>query len=163
DLPFQIAPGVIIPPGSYNFGEPQFMFNSNPARRFYYQLRYVPQTFFDGTRTDYNVTLGLRPSSRFAVEARYVRNDVELPYGAFEVNLGILRVDYALSPSTTIRSLIQYNSSTNRLSTSVRFNMRYTPGSDFYITYDEARDTFGRDIFLRNRQLVVKLDYLIAR
>ena len=163
DLPFPIAPGVIIPPGSYDFGEPQFTFNSNLSKRFYYTLRYAPQTFFDGTRTDYNVTLGLRPNSRFAVEARYVRNDVDLPYGAFEVNLGILRLDYTLSPRTTIRSLIQYNSATNQVNTSVRFNLRYTPGSDLYIAYDELRDTFGRSIFIRNRQLVVKLDYLLAR
>ena len=86
-----------------------------------------------------------------------------MPYGAFEVNLGILRLDYTLSPRTTIRSLIQYNSATNQVNTSVRFNLRYTPGSDLYIAYDELRDTFGRSIFIRNRQLVVKLDYLLAR
>ena len=94
-------------------------FNSDPSKRFYYLLRYVPQTFFAGTRTDYNVTLGLRPNSRFALEARYVRNDVKLPGGVFEVNLGILRLDYAVSPRTTIRSLIQYNSATNQVNTSV--------------------------------------------
>ena len=68
-----------------------------------------------------------------------------------------------LSPRTTIRSLIQYNWVTHQINTSIRFNLRHTPGSDFYIVYDELRDTTGRSIFIRNRQFVVKLDSLLAR
>ena len=163
DQPFEIAEGVMIPPGSYNFGEPQFSYSSDPSKRVFYMLRYAPQGFFGGTRKEYNATIGFRANSRFALEAGYVRNDVELPGGVFEVNLGGLRIDYALSPRTTIRSVIQYNSVTDQINTSVRFNLRYTPGSDFYISYDELRDTTGRSIFIRNRQFVMKLDYLLAR
>ena len=72
------------------------------------------------------------------------RNDVDLPWGAFVVNLGILRLDYALSPRMTVRALSQYNSLTRQLSTSVRYNFVYKPGSDVFVVYDELQGEYAR-------------------
>ena len=63
----------------------------------------------------------------------------------------------------TLRTLSQYNSATRQLSTSARFNFIYRPGSDVYIAYDELRaDMLGLPE-VRNRQLVVKMTYLMSR
>ena len=79
------------------------------------------------------------------------------------MNLSILRVDMAISPRQSIRSLSQYNSLTNQLSLSFRYNFIYKPGSDIYVTYDELQtDTLGRPIG-RNRQFAVKTTYLLSR
>ena len=163
DEPFQIRSDVTIPVGTYRFGQATFSYNSDPSRRVYHRLQYNLQTFFGGPRKDINTAIGVRATNQFAAELQYVRNDIDLPGGAFEVNLGILRLDYAISPNATIRSLIQYNSSTNEVNTSVRFNLRYTPGSDLYVAYDELQDTSGRAIFTRHRQLVLKLTYFLSR
>jgi Domain of unknown function (DUF5916)/Carbohydrate family 9 binding domain-like len=163
DTPFAIQSDVVIPVGVYRFDEYMFMYSSNPARRFYQRVQYSPQTFYDGTRTDYDLTLGLRAASRAAVEYSLQRNDVDLPWGDFVVNLSILRLDFALSPRQTIRSLSQYNSYTKQLSTSIRYNFIYRPGSDIYVVYDELQtDTYGRPQ-LRNRQFVIKTTYLLSR
>src|SRR3970282_959066 len=98
---------------------------------------YSPQTFYEGTRHDTDVTLGVRASSRASAEFTLQRNDVDLPWGAFVVNLGILRLDYTISPRMTVRSLSQFNSSTRQFSTSVRYNFIYKPGSDLFVVYDE--------------------------
>ena len=58
----------------------------------------------------------------------------------FVANLSILRVDYALSPRTTVRSLTQFNSSTREVTSSVRFNFIYRPGSDLYVVYNDLPD-----------------------
>jgi hypothetical protein len=163
DQPFAIQSDVTIPVGVYRFNEFMFMYSSNPARRFYQRVQFSPQTFYDGTRKDYDLTLGVRAASRAAVEYSLTRNDVKLPWGDFIVNLNILRLDYALSPRQTIRSLSQYNSYTRQFSTSIRYNFIYRPGSDIYIVYDELQfDTIGRPQ-VRNRQFVVKTTYLLSR
>ena len=68
----------------------------------------------------------------------------------------------------SLRSLTQYNSSSEQWSTSARFRFIYRPGSDIYIVYDEVR----RDDLLRvspwvqqyrDRQLIVKMTYLLSR
>ena len=172
DFPFHIRPEVTIPAGTYRFGEWVFSYRSDPSRRLYGQARYSPQTFFGGTRTDVQATLGLRATSRLAAEALFNRSDVVLPGGAFVADLASLRVDFTISPRMTLRTLSQYNSTTSELSHSVRFNWIYSPGSDIYVAYDELRldgDPLRLDPHiqrwsgLRSRQLAVKMTYLLSR
>ena len=162
DAPFRVQT-VTIPKGTYRFDELSFTFNSNPARRIYQQFTFSPQTYYGGNRTDVSATLGVRLNSRASGEYSIQRNDVDGPWGAFVVNLSILRADMTLSPRQTIRTLSQYNSLTNQLSISFRYNFIYKPGSDIYVTYDELQtDTLGRPIG-RNRQFAIKTTYLLSR
>ena len=162
DAPFKVQT-VTIPRGTYKYNEVNLTFNSNPARRVYEQFTFSPQTYYGGNRTDVSATLGLRLNNRASGEYSVQRNDVDGPWGAFVVNLSILRVDMAISPRQTVRSLSQYNSLTNQLSLSFRYNFIYKPGSDIYVTYDELQtDTLGRPIG-RNRQFAVKTTYLLSR
>ena len=162
-VPFRVQRNVTIPVGEYRFGQWQFTYRSDPSQQVYTRVTYSPQTFFEGTRTDVNTAVGLRATSQLAVELQYRRNDVDLPWGTFDVNLSILRFDLALSPRMTFRTLSQYNSSTRQLTNSLRFNFIYRPGSDFYVTYDELKADFPGLPKVRNRQLVAKMTYLLMR
>ncbi len=163
DEPFKIQPTVTIPVGSYNFNEFVASFSSNPARRFYYRLSHSPQTFYEGRRDNTDASFGLRAGNRFSTELSYSRNNVRLPWGNFVVDLNILRVDFSFSPRQTLRTLSQYNSYTNQLSTSFRYNYIYKPGSDIFITYDELQlNTLGTTP-VRNRQFAIKTTYLLSR
>jgi hypothetical protein len=162
DEPFKVQT-VTIPSGTYKYNELQIVFNSNPARRIYEQFTWNPSTYYGGKRTDVSGTLGVRLNNRASGEYSLQRNDVDGPWGAFVVNLSILRLDFALSPRQSVRTLSQYNSLTNQLSTSVRYNFIYRPGSDIYVVYDELQlDQAGRPQ-IRNRQFVVKSTYLLSR
>ena len=163
DEPFAIQRNVTIPAGVYRFYEWSLTYNSNPARRVYERFNYRPQTFYDGTRHDVDFTVGLRASSRASAEFTVQRNDVDLPWGDFVVNLGIVRLDYTLSPRMTIRSLSQYNSSTRQVSASVRYNFIYKPGSDLYIVYDGLQGNLPGRPDLHNQQVVIKMTYLLSR
>ncbi len=162
DKPFRIQRNVSIPTGTYRFGEMIMQLNTSPARRIYEKFTFSPQTFYGGFRKDFDATLGARVSRQLSTEAQYRRNDVNLPFGSFEVNLGTLRVDYAMSPRMTVRSLVQYNSSTHETSTSIRLNWIYRPGSDFYIVYNGLRAASTADV-PRDHQIVLKLNYLLSR
>jgi len=111
--------------------------------------------------------LGVRLTSRLATEAGISRNDVDLPAGAFKADVGSLRVDFAISPSMTLRTLTQYNSSTDQWSTSGRLNWSYRPGSDIYIVYDDVRREIpGQPPGLTDfsdKQLIIKFTYLLSR
>ena len=174
DVPFPIRnTGVTVPAGAYRFGEWVFSYQSDPSRRLYARTRFSPQTFFDGTRTDVQATVGLRATSRVSAEGVFNRSDVDLPWGEFVADLASLRLDLTLSPRVTLRSLSQYNSLTGELSNSIRFNWIYSPGSDVYVAYDELRldDLFLFDPHVRrspwgdvrNRQIAVKMTYLLSR
>ena len=162
DAPF-VLNGVTIPVGGYHMGEWRVSFDSNPARRVYYGVSWMPATFFDGTRTDLNLGLGWRLSSRLSTDIGYTRNDVDLPGGEFLVQIAALKVDFAFSPTVTLRTLTQYNSASDQWGTSARFRWTYSPGSDLYIVYDEVRrDPTGLTLY-RDRRLILKGTYLLSR
>jgi hypothetical protein len=163
ERPFTLRPGIAVAPGGYRFGDWRFSFNSNSARRFYYGAVYSPQTFFDGTRTDMDLRLGFRVDSRLSTEAQISRNEVDLPAGDFHANIGSLRVDYALSPNTTLRTLTQYNSLTEQWSTSARLHFIYRPGSDIYVVYNDVRRDLPGLLEYQDRHLILKLTYLVSR
>ncbi|HEX6164147.1 MAG TPA: DUF5916 domain-containing protein, partial [Vicinamibacterales bacterium] len=165
DLPFRIRPNVTIPIGSYAMNEWVFTVNTSPGRRFYSRATVSPVDFYGGSRLNTSLAAGARVSSRFSTELQYNRNDVDMPWGDFLVNLSTLRVDYTFSPRMTIRSLTQYNTSTHEISNNVRFNFIYRPGSDIYVVYNDLSQTgLPVDIFGRkDRQLVVKATYLLQR
>lgn len=156
---------VTIPVGSYKFDEATFTYNTNPAKRFYERFTWNPMQFYGGSKQAISAAVGVRAGSHLASEFSYTRNDAKLPFGDFVQNLSILRVDYALSPRATIRSLTQYNSLTNDVTNNIRFNFLYRPGSDLYIVYTDLQQTWlPQDVFqASDRQIVVKLSYLLAR
>jgi Domain of unknown function (DUF5916)/Carbohydrate family 9 binding domain-like len=165
DKPFQIAKDVTIPVGSYKFDEATFTYNTNPAKRVYERFTWNPMQFYDGTKQAVSAAIGVRGGSHLSTELSLSRNDVKMPFGDFVSNLGILRVDYAVSPRATIRSLTQYNSLTHEVTNSVRLNFIYRPGSDLYVVYNDLQQTgLPTDVFKpSDRQIVVKLNYLLAR
>ena len=165
DAPFPIAKGVTIPVGSYSFDEATFTYNTNPAKRVYERFTWNPMQFYDGTKQAVSAAIGVRGGSHLSTELSVSRNDVKMPFGNFVSNLGILRVDYAMSPRATLRSLTQYNSLTHEVTNSVRLNFIYRPGSDLYVVYNDLQQTgLPTDVFKpSDRQIVVKLNYLLAR
>ena len=166
DQPFRVRSGIVIEPGDFNFYDLRIGYTSNPARRISYGVTYNPQGFYDGYRKDLALTLGSRITSKFSAEASYSRNDVtNLAAGEFVTQLGALRVDYTFSPTLSLRTLTQYNSSTEQWSTSARFRYIYRPGSDLYVVYDEVRrDINGLPITeeFRDRRLIIKATYLVS-
>jgi hypothetical protein len=160
--PFQLG-GVAIPAGDYQFGEWRASFDSNPSRRMYYGLMYAPQGFYGGDRWDAQAKLGARITDRLSTEAAYTRNDVTLPGGDFQVDLASLRVDFALSPTMSLRSLSQYNSQTDQFSTSARYRWTYRPGSDIYVVYNELQRDPQTGFYFRDRSLIVKATFLVTR
>lgn len=154
-----------IPAGTYKGDQATFTYNTNPARRFYERFSWNPVQFYNGTKQAISAAVGVRGGSHLSSEFSFSRNDVKTPYGDFVSSLSILRVDYALSPRATIRSLTQYNSLTNEVTNNVRFNFIYLPGSDLYIVYNDLQQTgLPQDVFRpSDRQIVVKMTYLLAR
>ena len=88
-----------------------------------------------------------------------------MPCGRLRLEPGHPARGLRVSPRATIRSLTQYNSLTHEFTNSIRFNFIYRPGSDLYIVYNDLQQTgLPTDVFTpTDRQIVVKMNYLLAR
>ena len=71
------------------------------------------------------------------------------------------RATYTVTPLMFVSALVQYSSAARAVSANVRLRWEYRPGSEFFVVWNEQRDTLGdRFPTLANRALIVKLNTL---
>ena len=71
------------------------------------------------------------------------------------------RVTYTITPFMFVSGLLQYNSSNSSFSTNVRLRWEYLPGSEFFVVYNDGRDTRPPGFpELQSRSFVVKINRL---
>jgi hypothetical protein len=160
--PFRIAPGVTLPIGNYDFDSMRIGYTFGQHRPVSGSVSFEHGTFYSGRRTALYVTRGrMNLSPQFSIEPTYSVNWVDLLEGAFTTQLLGSRVTYTLTTRMFTSALVQYNSGNQIVSANVRLRWEYQPGSEFFVVYNEERDTFGpRFPELANRSLIVKINRL---
>ncbi len=157
--PFQVAPGVIIPTGSYWFDDIQLTYSLGAQRRVAGAISAQVGEFWDGTIRSLSYTAArVSVLKQFSFEPTVQYTRVELPAGNFTTTLLRTRTDYAFSPRMFASALVQYSSIDRSFSTNVRYRWEYKLGSEFFVVYTDERDTTSRGYpGLKNRAFVVKV------
>ncbi len=160
--PFEIASGIVIPAGRYEFDGLELAMFSNQSRLLGVRGLFGWGDFYDGTRTSVRLTFGVRASKHVQTESLWVYNDVELPQGAFDIGLFSQRVDFTFTPDLRLNTIVQYNDDTEDLGLNVRLHWIYKPGSDLFVVYNENwMEGDLRQRLSTHRQIAVKFTYLI--
>jgi hypothetical protein len=160
--PFRISGGPRLPIGVYEFNEGVVQYDAGPQRRISGRLTLTAGEFYSGKRQQFEYSGRVKASSQLAFEPRFLASHISLPEGAFTTRLLGARTTYTITPRMFVSGLTQYNSSLNTVETNIRWRWEYQPGSDLYVVYTDARDTFGpRSALLMNRGLAVKATRLL--
>ena len=160
--PFPIASDVTIPVGAYGFQDFFASYSMGGQRRFSGTFTLQRGGFFNGNITAYGYRRGrIEITPQFSFEPGISLNRIDLPEGTFTATLMQSRVTYTLTPRMFFGGLLQYNNSTNSLSTNLRLRWEYQPGSELFVVYNDQRDTTLRGTpFLENRAFIVKFTRL---
>jgi hypothetical protein len=153
--PFEIAPGVVLQPGVYDWMEWAMNFNTNLSAPFSVGGRAVAGGFYTGHRAGLSANLTARPSPRFDAQFRLNVERVHLEEGDFDRVLLGLRVAYAFTPRIYLQSLTQYNNQTHAFAANVRFSWLGPAGTGLFIVLNEGRET-GTNSRPLERAVVVK-------
>jgi hypothetical protein len=157
--PFQLTPAVAIPIGGYDFRDVFVAYSMGEQRPVSGTWSVERGEYFNGhlTAVTYQrARIALTP--QLSVQPGLSINRIELPETAVTLKLVTSRVTYTVTPRMFVSGLMQYNSSTSSLSTNFRFRWEYRPGSEFFLVYNDLRDTFQRGaLLLENRSFVIKL------
>lgn len=100
------------------------------------------------------------PGRIIVADSRY--NDIDLPWGAFETNLGRLRLSYSFTTQILLQALIQYNDRDDIWAANLRFAWLRTANSGLYVVYNENQDIRRSELgwTRKDRSLIVKYSYL---
>jgi len=160
---FQIAPGVTVPIGGYDFDTVRMTYELGQQRRVSGRLSVATGTFYSGHKKEANFTSGrIALSARVSIEPGLTMNWVDLPYGSFENRLMTARGIFTPTPRMLISSLTQFNASDHTVSSSVRLRWEYIAGSEFFVVYSDGRNTAEAPVpGLINRSVAIKLTRLL--
>ncbi len=158
---FEIADGIVIPPGDYGFNDVTTTYRLGGQRKVTGSIRFLRGGFFGGTRTETSYRGRVEISPKFSIEPNVSVNWVDLPQGAFTARLFGARATFTASQRMFVGALVQYNSSGESLGSNVRLRWEYEPGSDLFVVYSDGRDVAGTGFpVLENRSVAVKFTRL---
>ena len=159
--PFEIYPGVVVPPGSYDNREAMLVLITNQGAPLSLETRWTLGGFFGGSRVSAVSTLRGRIGEAFNSSVDYTRNDVSLPEGRFVTNLLRMRLSYSFSTRVYVQALLQYNDVIDNWSTNLRFGWLQAANTGLFVVYNENRDT-ERDplgLGVRDRSFTIKYSH----
>jgi len=134
---FEVAPGVTLPSGSYDFTNVQLSFNSAAHRAAALDFSHHLGQFYSGhyNETRLGLTVKLKGYANLSVKADLIRG--RLPEGRFNENVYQLKADVFLSPDFGLMNYIQYDDVSRLLGWSARLRWQISPGNEVYLVYNK--------------------------
>jgi hypothetical protein len=153
---FEIAPGVFVPPGSYDHVEAQIVQRTNEGYWISVNNTLTAGGFFGGNRVSLTPTVTMRAGETFNAEIGISYNNVNLPWGDFNANLYRTRLSYSFTPRIYTQALLQYNSQTSLWSTNLRFGWLQDANTGLFVVFNDTQDVSEIEAFTLGRSLTVK-------
>ena len=163
--PFEIADGVIIPPGSYHWNRYRLEAQLAAKRKFSGQFTWWFGDFYSGTLDEFIATAAWKPSALFIMEFNATRNVGRLLEGDFTQQVVGTRVRLNVSPDLQFNSYLQYDNTTDSFGTNTRVRWTFSPLGELFVVYNHnireliATPGVPREWRFDSNQLLIKLQY----
>ena len=137
DPPFEVAPGVIIPPGDYHFTRYRAEAQSSESRPWRIGATVWWGDFYDGRLTQIENFVWLKTlGGHFQMKLDMQDDYGHLPEGDFIQRLWQLNNAFAISPRLLLFAYFQYESDTRSLGMNARLRYTLKPGSDLFFVWN---------------------------
>jgi hypothetical protein len=134
---FEVAKGVALPAGPYDFTSYRFEFRTSTHRAAVFEINYNFGGFYSGHYDDvsFGLTLKYKGYATLALDTNLVRG--RLPQGHFNENVYQIKADIFISPDLGLMNYFQYDDISRLLGWSARLRWQVSPGNDIYIVYNK--------------------------
>ena len=167
--PFEIAPGVTIPPGSYRFTRWRIEAQTSTHRALQAGSTTWFGTFYNGDLTQWeHYVKWTSPEGRLQFGVSTENDFGHLKQGNFVQRLWQLQSAFAWNPNLVLTSFIQYDTESQNLGTNTRLRWTLKPGNDLFIVWNRGWQRLilsPRELSLipDNELLAVKLRWTFRR
>jgi hypothetical protein len=157
--PFEVAGGVVIPPGAYEWRRYRLEAGTAEKRRLYSQVTWWFGNFYSGTLDQIQWTGAWNPRPIATVEFSGERNVGRLATGDFTQTVIGTRLRINASPDLSVASYIQYDTDSESIGTNTRLRWTFRPVADLFVVYNHNVRSILDRWQLDSNQLLVKLQY----
>ncbi len=134
---FEVAPGVILPAGPYDFTNYQISVNTASHRFAVLDAGYGFGGFYSGHLDQRTLGLAVKAGGYVNLSVRLDLVRGRLPEGNFDENVFELKADFFLSPDLGFLNYIQYDDISRQLGWNTRLRWQIKPGNYIYVVYNK--------------------------
>jgi hypothetical protein len=135
--PFEIAEGVVLATGDYEFNDVSIDIESADHRAITGEFQVRRGAFWSGDRTALEAQISYRPIAGVELSSSWERNWIELVEGEFTTELLQFESNWAVNPRSSVTSILQFDNVSNLLGLYTRLRWILKPGSDLYLVYTQ--------------------------
>lgn len=160
--PFEISPGVVLPPGEYRFTPFGFFFSSAQKRRLQASFGITYGNFWSGTQKAIRTGISYKLPPKFTINFQTNQTFANLPQGNFVARILSSQINYAVSPFLSFSNFIQFDNRSSNLGLQSRVRWTIEPGNDFFFIFGQGwvqELTRGYDFRQQDTRLATKLQY----
>ncbi len=158
---FEVADGVTIQSGPYNFVRFRLEAEFAARRRLSGQLTWRFGGFYDGRLDQLQLEGSFKPSSSFMLELNAEHDIGRLPGGRFKATLVGLRALVSISPDLNLSSFVQYDTDSRTIGTNTRLRWTFDPAGDLFLVYNRNLRDLESRWRLESDQLLAKVQYTL--
>ncbi len=159
EKPFEVAPGVVLAPGQYQFTRYRVYAITSPKRKLRGEAMWWFGTFYNGTLDQITLTANWSPTPLLTVEFSGERDIGRLPAGHFVEDLVGTRLRFNVSPNLEVSSYVQYDSVSKSVGMNSRMRWTYKPLGDLFFIYNHNIRSVADRWQLDSNQLIIKFQY----
>lgn len=154
--PFEIADGVVIGTGRYDYVSGRAYAQTNTARQLRGRLEGRFGEFFDGHRVDTIARVEWRPNATVGSTVEYEQNEVDLPGGDFIARIVRIRGDLAFSTDLTTSVNLQWDNVSDQAGLNARMRWIIEPGSELILVFNQGARTVDERVEFTTSEFTVK-------
>ena len=136
--PFEIYPGVTLPPGEYRFTRWRNRVTTASKRRLQAGVTWYSGTYWSGHADQFETDLSYKIPPWFTIRFDANQTFARLPQGNFVARILTLRVNYAASPFLSFTNVIQFDNKSLNLGWQSRARWTLRPGNDFFFVFSQG-------------------------
>ena len=160
--PFEIADGVVIPVGSYDWVRYRAEVDFAGKRLISGRVSWWFGPFYDGDVSELSGRLAINPSDFVTFELSGTRNEGSVSAGDILQQVLGARVRVNFSPDLQLSLLGQYEKESDEFGSNARLRWTFDPLGDLFVIYNyNALDEEGIGWRMDSSQLLVKLQYAL--
>ncbi len=160
--PFEIFPGVTLPPGEYRFTRFENTAASAARRRLQVFATWTLGNYWSGTAKEFEARITYKIPPWFTITVNTSQTFARLPEGNFVARILSGQVNYTASPFLSFSNLIQYDNRSRNLGWQSRTRWILRPGNDLFFVFSRGwRQDPDADFRFREQEskLSAKLQY----
>jgi hypothetical protein len=136
--PFEISPGVFLPPGEYRFTRFRSNAMSAARRRLSGGVSLGTGDYWSGRAEQVTASLSFKLPPRFIAGFSTNQTFARLPEGNFISRIYTSNIGYTASPRLSFSNLIQYDNRSRNLGWQSRVRWTLKPGNDFFFAFNQG-------------------------